>query len=115
PPGPAGGAAGARLEKPRGDAAALLTHLHRHALKRAPPEGDAAAAEGAEALGPRARVAVDHLHVVGGDAEMVGHDLGEGRFVPLPVRARARDGGDLAGALHLDAAALPSERTRPDV
>src|SRR5262249_27031501 len=47
--------------------------------------------------------------------QVIGHDLGEGRLVPLPVRARARDRRDLARPFHLDAATLPPERARLDV
>jgi hypothetical protein len=56
-----------------------------------------------------------HLDLVGRDAEVIRDDLGERRLVSLPVRARARDGGDAARALDLEAAALPAERAGLDV
>ena len=48
-------------------------------------------------------------HVVVRDAEMVGDDLGEGRLVPLAVRARSGNGGDLAAPFYPDNSALPAQ------
>ena len=58
---------------------------------------------------------MDDLHVVRRDPEVVGHDLGEGGLVPLPVGTRAGDGRHPPRPLHLDAAALPAEGARLDV
>src|SRR2546425_6495707 len=46
---------------------------------------------------------------------MVGHDLGEGRLVPLAVGARPGDRRHPPGALDLEAAALPAERGGLDI
>src|SRR5207245_8882086 len=46
---------------------------------------------------------------------VVGHDLGEGRRVPLSVGARPGDRRHPPGALDLKAAALPAERGGLDV
>src|SRR5262249_5719365 len=97
------------------DAPALVAHHRGGLYERAAAQRGAAAAEGAEALGAAACVAVDHGHVLGRDAERVGHDLRERRLVALAVRARAGDGRHASGALDLHAAALPAERAGLDV
>ena len=51
-------------------------------------------------------------HVLPGDAELVGDDLGEGGLVPLSVRTRSSDRRDLAAALDPDDSALPAEHIR---
>jgi hypothetical protein len=58
---------------------------------------------------------VNHDHVVRRDAQVVGHDLGKRRLVPLPVRARSRDRRHPARPLDLDAAALPAECAGLDI
>src|SRR5262244_3214172 len=80
-----------------GDLLALLLDLvHRH-LERGAAHGSGPAAIGAHAERDGTRVAVDHLDLVDGNLEIVGHELGAGRLVPLPVRVRARVHGDHAG------------------
>ena len=44
----------------------------------------------------RFRVAFDDDHVLHADAELVGHDLGENRLVPLSLRSQPRIDVDLA-------------------
>ena len=71
----------------------------------------AAAGVGAEAVGRRVGVAVLDDDVVDRQPQLVGHDLGEGRLVALPLRLHAdaddgRAGGvdaDLGAVEHLDA------------
>ena len=103
------------LEQAGRDAPALFAHLHRAAHQRPAAQRHAAAAEGAEALGPGAGVTVEHRHLVGRDPQVIGHHLGERGLVALAVRARAGDGGDAARALDADRPALPAERAGLDV
>ena len=51
-----------------------------------PPTASAAAAVGAHAELDQPGVAVDDLDIVERHAQLVGHDLGEGRLLPLAVR-----------------------------
>src|ERR687893_381953 len=74
----------------------------RHAADR-----ERAAAVGVHAVGADRRVGVQHLDVVGIDAEPVGHDLRPRRLVPLPVRRGAADDLHLAGGQHAHAGGLP--------
>ena len=53
-------------------------------------------------------VAVQHLDVVGRDAEHVGHDLRPGRLVALAVRRGARDHVDGAGRQARDRRRVPA-------
>ena len=99
----------ARLEELRREPLSLLPHGDRGLGERAAAEARAAAAERPDRLGRAQRVAVPDDHVLVGDAEMIGDDLGERRLVALAVRARSRDRGDLAGPLHAHDAALPAE------
>ena len=58
----------------------------------AAPRGRAAA-EGAHAVPDQRGVALDDAHHLHGDLELVGHQLGEGRLVPLAVRGGSREHG----------------------
>jgi hypothetical protein len=101
-----------RFEQFGRDAAAFVRNLGRHPCQGAAAERHAAAAEGAEALGAAARVAMDHDDVVRRHPEVVGHNLGEGGLVPLAMGALPGDGRHAPRALDLQAAALPAERAR---
>jgi hypothetical protein len=53
-------------------------------------------------------VAVQHLHVLEGDAQLVGDDLREGGVVALAVRRGPDDGLDLAGRVAAQGGRLPA-------
>ena len=82
---------GVRLELVGGDLLGLVDHLvARHG------DGDAADGQRPRAVGVEAerrdrRVAVQHVDVVGADAELVGDDHRPRRLVPLAVRRGAGD------------------------
>ncbi len=76
---------GVRFEQMRGDQLALLFDLVHGHDERGAAHGGRAAAVGAHAEGHDPRVAVDDLHVVHWDAEMVAHELGECRLVALTM------------------------------
>ena len=65
-----------------------------------------AAAVGAHAERNLPGVAVDDLHLLHRNAQLVGHQLRERRLVPLPVRVRARVHGHPARRMHADLARL---------
>ena len=99
------------LEQVRGDLPRLVADLaRRHRPGRAGRRRRAAGVR-AEAVGRRVRVALLDLDVRGGDAELLGDDLGVGRLVALALRLRAearhrlagRVDPQLAGVEHLDA------------
>src|SRR2546428_9776076 len=98
------------LQKPGGEPPSLLPDLHRGLGERVSAETGAAAAERADRLRRAQGVAVADDHVVVRDAEMVGDDLGEGRLVPLAVRARSGDGGGLSGPFYPANSPLPAPR-----
>ena len=49
---------------------------------------------------------MDHLDVLGRDAELAGHDLGEGRLVALALGLHAEAHHRLAGGVHPQLAAV---------
>src|ERR1051326_6961929 len=90
----------------RRDAARLVADFLDRERDRAAAHDGAAAAERADALLDRHRVAVADRHVLHADAHLIRNHLREDAFVPLAVRARTRQHGDLAGALDAHRAAL---------
>src|SRR5207249_5533393 len=102
----------ARLQKARGQPPSLVPDFARGPGQRVSAEACAAAAERSDRLRRAERVAVADDHVLPGDAELVGDDLGEGGLVPLSVRTRSSDRRDLAAALDPDDSALPAEHIR---
>ena len=96
------------LELVGGQHPGLLPHPLGRLLDGHAPDRQAAAAVGVQPPGRHRGVAVQHLDVVGGDAEGVGHDLGEGGVVALAVGGGPADHGDLAGGVAADRGPLPA-------
>src|SRR5204863_3825430 len=78
------------------DLARLLEDSLRRVVDGDPADGEAAAAVGVHAERRDRRVAVQHLDLVVADAELIGDDLRDGRFVALTVRRRPDE--DLHGS-----------------
>ena len=72
----------------------------------------AAAGEGAHAVGADLGVAVDDLNIVDADAELVGGELGEGRFQALAVGVDAGRDPDRALRVHAHRGAVEADRNR---
>src|SRR5256885_2594159 len=102
------------LEEVRGDLARLLLHFLRAEVDGGAADRSAAGAVAAHAEGHLAGVAMHDLDVVHGELQFVGGDLREGRLVPLAVRVRAGEDGDLAGRVHADVGALVEARLRAE-
>jgi hypothetical protein len=94
------------LEEMRGDLPRPVLHALGRQQDRGATHAGAAAAAGAEADGDDPGVAVKHGHVVGGDAERVGDDLGEGGLAALAVGRGPGEHGDAARGLHAHRAVL---------
>jgi hypothetical protein len=75
---------GRGLEHRGGDEPRLVAHLPRHDRRGGAGHRRRARAVRAQAERRRVSVAVDDLDVLGRDAELLGHDLGERRLVALP-------------------------------
>ena len=82
--------------------------------QRAAADHRGAAAVGAPAHGRGVGVAVDNLHVVHGDAQLIGHNLGEGGLLALAVGRRANEDVDLAGGVEAHRGALPQAAAETD-
>ena len=59
-------------------------------------------------------VAVDHVDIFDGDAQLLGDDLGEGGFVALAVAMRAGEHLHLAGMAEADLGAFPQAYARTE-
>ena len=92
----------------------FLLDLARRNRECRAADGGRSAAVGAPPHRGVVRVAVHDLHVVDTDAKLVGHDLREGRFLPLAVRRRADEHVHLAGRVHPDDRAFPQTSLEPD-
>src|SRR5919108_780404 len=90
----------------RGEAPGFFKHTLDSDSQGAAPHYGAAASEGTDALLHCQGVSVSNRHVIHGDAQLLGGDLGEYGLMPLPVGTRAGEHGDLSGALHPNRAAL---------
>ena len=74
-------------------------------------DGEAAAAIGPHAEGDFRGVAVNDLHLIEGDAELIDHELREGGFMALAVAVGAGEHGDAAGGMDADFRALIKPRS----
>ena len=90
------------LEQVRGNLLRLLADLPRRYRRGCARSGRGPARVGAKPVRRGVCIALFHLDVRRGDAQLLGDDLGVGRLVPLPLRlgAEAREG--LAGRVHPD-------------
>src|SRR5258705_13632805 len=68
--------------------------------------GRGAAGIGAQAVGRSVGVALFHLYVGGGNAQLLGKDLRVGRLVTLPLRLGAESRDGLAGGMNADLAGV---------
>ena len=99
---------GVGLEQVRRNDLGLLDHLLGGLDDRDPTDHQRTRAIGVQALVRDGGVAVQHLDILEGHAELVGDDLAECRLVPLAVRAGTGEQLDLAGRQHPDRRRLPT-------
>ena len=89
------------------DALRLLPHLLGGLDDRGATHGRGAGAVGAIAEGGSERVRMLDEHVVHGQAQLAGRDLGHGRLVPLALRLAAGGHDHLAREMDADVGRLP--------
>ena len=95
------------FEQVRGEELRLVLDLARRDGERGAADRRRPAAVRAPAHRRVVGVAVNHLHVVDVDAELVGDDLREGRLLALAVRRRADEHVHLAARMEADDGAFP--------
>src|SRR3989441_13327624 len=98
----------------RSDLPPLVLDLLQAPEDRAAADARRAAAVGAHAERDLRGVAVDDLHLLHGEPQLVGHQLGERRLVPLAVGVGAREHGHRAGGMDADLARLPEPGARAE-
>ena len=102
------------LQQVGGQGDCLLLYLAGAEGEGAAADHGGAAAVGTPAHWRRVGIAVDHLHVVHRDAQLIGHYLGEGGFLALAVGGRADEDVDLAGGVEAHCRALPQSAAETD-
>ena len=96
-----------RLQLMGGDGPGLVDHLFGGQPHRGAADRQRTRPVGVHAVRRDGRVGVEDLHVVGADAQLVGHDHRPRRLVALPVGGGAGDHLDLAGRQDPDRGRLP--------
>ena len=84
----------------------LASHVSRGQCHRRSSHHGRPARERADPVLDAARVARDHAHVVGGEAELVGRHLGEGGLETLALGSRAGEHRDASPRIHPHARSL---------
>ena len=102
------------LQQVGGQGDCLVLDLAGAEGQRAAADHGGAAAVGAPAHGRGVGVAVDNFHVVHGNPQFIGHNLGEGGFLALAVGGGADEDVDLAGGVEAHRGALPQTAAEAD-
>src|SRR5258706_13651372 len=91
----------------RGDLHHLCPNFFGRTHERAATDRCAAASISAHAIRYYSRVAVDKVHIVDVNTQLVGHDLCHRRLVTLTMRMSTGQRGHFASGMHTQASAFP--------